>query len=132
MKTLTLLFATSAFLFGCTSTGKVNTTQLKHTQWQLSHIAGKAVKSSPVSLTFIEAMQVNGNGGCNRFFGEGQLNDSILKVNHIGMTRKLCDEPTNKMERTLLKMLGKGVPILLQDNTLILKGQPELRFQVAG
>ncbi|WP_105166731.1 META domain-containing protein [Pseudoalteromonas sp. T1lg23B] len=132
MKTLTLLFATSAFLFGCTSTGKVNNTQLKHTHWQLSHVAGKALKSSQISIEFIEAMQVNGNGGCNRFFGEGQLTDSTLKVNHIGMTRKLCDEQTNKMERTFLKMLEKGVPVLLLNDTLIFKGQPELRFQVAG
>ncbi|BBN82994.1 hypothetical protein PA25_29790 [Pseudoalteromonas sp. A25] len=114
------------------ATVKVGDTQLKYTKWQLTHIDGKLVGSNPVSIEFIEAMQVAGNGGCNRFFGEGVVSNSALTVSHMGMTRKLCDENTNQQEQMLLNMLKRGVPILMIENSLILKGQPELRFQVAG
>ncbi|CAH9054991.1 Heat shock protein HslJ [Pseudoalteromonas sp. CIP111854] len=132
MKAFILSCVISVLLLGCTSTGKVSTKQLKHTQWQLSHIADKSVIDSAVSIEFIEALQVAGNGGCNRFFGEGVLKDSLLRVNHIGMTRKLCDGDINKHEQMLIDMLSVGVPVLMIENMLILKGQPELRFRVAG
>ncbi|NOU51044.1 META domain-containing protein [Pseudoalteromonas sp. JBTF-M23] len=132
MKSFILYSVIGAFLVGCISTTQVGDTQLKHTKWQLSHINGKLVANSVISIEFIEAMQVAGNGGCNRFFGEGIVRDSSLKVSHIGMTRKLCDKQTNQQEQMLLKMLQSGVPVLMIENALIFKGQPELRFRVAG
>ncbi|MBD1583821.1 META domain-containing protein [Pseudoalteromonas sp. S16_S37] len=132
MKSFFLSCVMCAFLVGCISTEKVGDIQLKHTKWQLSHINGKLVVNSDISIEFIEAMQVAGNAGCNRFFGEGMVRNSSLQVSHMGMTRKLCDEHTNQQEQMLLKMLESGVPVLMIENELIFKGQPELRFRVAG
>lgn len=59
---------------GCTSTGTVTTEQLKYTQWQLSKVDGLAIPASyNASMSFIEALQVNGFAGCNKFLAKANL-----------------------------------------------------------
>ncbi|RJE77831.1 heat-shock protein [Pseudoalteromonas citrea] len=129
MKISMFLCALGAFLVGCSSTGTVNSEQLKYTQWQLTQIGQDVIVDSPVSLRFIEALQVNGFSGCNRFFGLGKIEEGQLFVRDMGMTRKLCDEPVNKVEQMLLNMLEIGVPAKIEKGTLIFSGQPRLTFK---
>jgi heat shock protein HslJ len=131
MKISMFLCALGAFLAGCSSTNVVNSEQLKFTQWQLTHIDKKVIVDSSVSLRFIEALQVNGFSGCNRFFGSGKIEAGQLFVRNMGMTRKLCDEPVHKVERMLLNMLEIGVPAKIENDTLIFSGQPRLTFKRA-
>ncbi|KAF7768923.1 heat shock protein HslJ [Pseudoalteromonas citrea] len=131
MKISMFLCALGAFLVGCVSTGSVSNTQLKYTQWQLTHIGQEAIVDSSVSLRFIEALQVNGFTGCNRFFGLGEIADGQLFIRDMGMTRKLCDEPVNQVEQMLLNMLEIGVPAKIEQGVLILNGEPRLMFKSA-
>ena len=124
---LPLLFA--LFCVGCTTTGTVTSEQLKYTQWQLSKVNGLAIPvSQTASIRFIEAMQVNGFAGCNRFFGEGEIVEGQLKVKNLGMTRKYCGEEIAQVESQLINQLQIGVLLEVNANKLTLKGKPQFSF----
>ncbi|WP_284438293.1 META domain-containing protein [Pseudoalteromonas arabiensis] len=104
---------------------------LKYTQWQLSKINGLSIPvSQSASMRFIEAMQINGFAGCNKFFGEGQLVEDTLKVNKLGMTRKSCGEKVDELEQKLLMTLKQGAAISLNDEKLVLQGEHHFTFIV--
>ncbi|MFT6789918.1 MAG: heat shock protein HslJ [Pseudoalteromonas rhizosphaerae] len=114
---------------GCSSTGTVTSEQLKYTKWQLSRVDGLAIPASySASLSFIEALQVNGFAGCNKFFGEGQLDDNHLTVNKLGMTRKSCGDELDEFELQFLNALKQGVPLQIQDQQLVLNGEQTFAF----
>jgi len=114
---------------GCASTGTVTSEQLKYTQWQLSTIDDLALEEQyTASVSFIEALQVNGFAGCNRFFGEGELNESSLSVQKVGMTRKSCGEKTDQFEQQFLKTLKQGATLSMQGQKLVMQGQQKFVF----
>lgn len=114
---------------GCSSTGTVTSEQLKYTKWQLSRVDGLVIPASySASLSFIEALQVNGFAGCNKFFGEGQLDDNHLTVNKLGMTRKSCGDELDEFELQFLNALKQGVPLQIQDQQLVLNGEQTFAF----
>ncbi|MFY8327169.1 MULTISPECIES: META domain-containing protein [unclassified Pseudoalteromonas] len=117
------------FCIGCSSTGTVTSEQLKYTKWQLSRVDGLAIPASySASLSFIEALQVNGFAGCNKFFGEGDLTNNQLSINKLGMTRKSCGEQLDQFEQQLLDSLKQGAQIQLQSQQLILNGEQTFAF----
>lgn len=114
---------------GCASTGTVTTEQLKYTQWQLSKVDGLAIPASfKASMSFIEALQINGFAGCNKFFGEGSLEDSSLSVSKLGMTRKSCGSELDEFEQQFLQALKQGAELNLQDQTLVMQGEQKFVF----
>ncbi|MGO2011173.1 MAG: META domain-containing protein [Pseudoalteromonas sp.] len=118
---------------GCSSTGTVTNEQLKYTKWQLSRVDGLVIPASySASLSFIEALQVNGFAGCNKFFGEGSLDESHLTVNKLGMTRKSCGESLDEFEQQLLDTLKQGAPLQIQGQQLVLNGKQTFEFIPAG
>lgn len=121
MKFITL-FAALLVLTGCLSTGKVDKDTLKFSTWQVYQVDGKNVQSLGATIRFIDALQVNGFSGCNRFFGEGKVSEGTLQVSNIGMTRKLCRGEVAKLESQLIKQLESGVKLELDGEQLILVG----------
>ncbi|WP_335681719.1 META domain-containing protein [Pseudoalteromonas aliena] len=114
---------------GCASTGTVTSKQLKYTQWQLSRVDGLAIPPSfSASVSFIEALQVNGFAGCNKFFGEGSLEEGSLTVSKLGMTRKSCGEQLDEFEQQLLQTLKQGAELKMQDQQLVMQGKQKLVF----
>ncbi|MEI8667093.1 META domain-containing protein [Pseudoalteromonas sp. B131b] len=114
---------------GCASTGTVTSEQLKYTQWQLSHVDGLAIPPSfNASMSFIEALQVNGFSGCNKFFGEGSLEESNLTVSKLGMTRKSCGKELDEFEQQLLQALNQGAELKMQDQQLVMQGEQTFVF----
>ncbi|MBG9999258.1 META domain-containing protein [Pseudoalteromonas sp. NSLLW24] len=114
---------------GCASTGTVTSEQLKYTQWQLSRVDGLAIPPSfNASMSFIEALQVNGFAGCNKFFGEGSLEESNLTVSKLGMTRKSCGEDLDEFEQQLLQALKQGVELKMQGQQLVMQGEQTFVF----
>jgi len=114
---------------GCSSTGTVNSEQLKYTQWKLSQVDGQVIPSSySASLSFIDALQVNGFAGCNKFFGEGALRNNRLKVNKLGMTRKSCGEQLDQFELQLLNVLKNGVNVKIDSGKLIFNSEQSFVF----
>jgi len=114
---------------GCTSTVNVTSTQLKHTQWQLSRVDDLAISPSlSASIRFIEALQVNGFAGCNRFFGEGKIENNTLTVSKLGMTRKLCGAKVDEFEQQLLKAFKQGVDLKIKGQQLVMQGEKKFVF----
>lgn len=136
MKFISIICAVIA-LSGCVSTGKVDTQALKYSSWQLRSINGQPLTQSQdassesmqaIDIRFIDALQVNGFAGCNRFFGEGEIVDGQLIVKNLGMTRKYCGEDVAKVESQLINQLQIGVLLEVEPNILTLKGKPEFTF----
>ncbi|MFC0119300.1 META domain-containing protein [Pseudoalteromonas xiamenensis] len=133
MKSIVVFAVFVAFLFGlsgCSSTQVISENSLKHTSWQLISLNGKKAQfSAPVSLKFIEALQVSGSSGCNRYFGSASLQDNTLQVGNLGMTRKLCDEASNAVEQQFLALLQSGVKATFIEGKLQLSGEQTFLFK---
>ncbi|MBR8844866.1 META domain-containing protein [Pseudoalteromonas sp. JC3] len=136
MKFISIIGAIMA-LSGCISTGKVDTEALKYSAWQLQSINGQHITQlqsdaglggKPIDIRFIDALQVNGFAGCNRFFGEGEIVEGQLKVKNLGMTRKYCGEEIAQVESQLINQLQIGVLLEVNANKLTLKGKPQFSF----
>ncbi|TMN35382.1 META domain-containing protein [Pseudoalteromonas sp. S2755] len=136
MKFISIIGAIMA-LSGCISTGKVDTEALKYSAWQLQSINGQNIAQlqsdaglgeKPIDIRFIDALQVNGFAGCNRFFGEGEIVEGQLKVKNLGMTRKYCGEEIAQVESQLINQLQIGVLLEVNANKLTLKGKPQFSF----
>lgn len=114
---------------GCTATGTVTSEQLKYTQWQLSKVDGLAIPASyTASMSFIEALQVNGFAGCNKFFGEGELENSNISINKLGMTRKSCGANIDEFEQQFLQALREGAQLTIQGQQLVMQGEQTFVF----
>lgn len=62
---------------------------------------------SPVFVAF-DGSKLNGNAGCNNFFGNYTLKNNTLMAQGVGMTRKMCDEKSMAIEDSLIKIFADG------------------------
>lgn len=110
--TFILLFG----LTGCGLTHSLSSDALKHTRWQLVSIDGASVETiEPITIEFIEALQVSGYAGCNRYFGQATAEGERLLFRNLGMTRKLCDDASNHTEQQFLALLQEGAKATVQN-----------------
>ena len=49
--------------------------------------------------------KINGHSGCNQFFGQYKAADGKIKFSEVGMTRRMCDEESNKIEMQISNLL---------------------------
>ena len=101
---------------------------LLHRKFILYSADGKdfSGKERPVELEFTQAPGEDGfrvSGGiCNRFTGQGSLENGLLTVKNLISTKMLCaDEGRNELENTFAQMLGQGAVFSLEDGTLVLR-----------
>ncbi|AHG22542.1 heat-inducible protein [Chania multitudinisentens RB-25] len=74
------------------------------------------------SIEFGEKMHVSG-AMCNRFFGQGQLENSVLTVKNLASTRMMCADPQrNQWDQTISTLLSNGADVSLNAHLLILNG----------
>ena len=60
----------------------------------------------PVTLTFSASEnKVNGHSGCNQLFGQYKAENGQIKFTNMAMTRRMCDEATNKIEMQFAQVL---------------------------
>ena len=65
----------------------------------------------PITFTFTETAvadgiyKINGHSGCNQFFGQYRAVDGKIKFSDVGMTRRMCDEESNKIEMQISTIL---------------------------
>ena len=63
----------------------------------------------PVTLMFADAEnKLSGNSGCNQLFGQYSAENGRIKFSNVAMTRRMCDEATNKVELQFAQMLEKA------------------------
>lgn len=85
----------------------------------------------PITFMFTETAvadgiyKINGYSGCNQFFGQYKAADGKIKFSDVGMTRRMCDEESNKIEMQISTILEtanaykaeKGKVTLYKDKT---------------
>lgn len=90
--------------------------------WKLIMLENVVQDYGKASIKFdISEKKVNGNTGCNGFFGSYSLiGDDHIQFNTIGATMKAClDEEVNKMEQKVLSLLNnKNLRFDVADQTL--------------
>jgi heat shock protein HslJ len=110
------------------SEASVSSPELINTYWKLMSLAGKSVtgtdnQSEPHIVLKPDPKQVNGSGGCNRFFGSYQTTGNALSFGGIGSTRMACPSGMDA-EGAFLSALGRvatwrisGQQLELSDST---------------
>ncbi|WP_203295287.1 META domain-containing protein [Luteirhabdus pelagi] len=126
-KTALILVLMVAGLFvACDSTQNVTdvvgNVQLSGT-YDVTAIDGNQVPANKQSLTFNALdTSINGNGGCNTFFGDYTLNAGNLSFAELATTKKMCDKATMEREEALLEALNNTGSYRIYQGTLTLYG----------
>ena len=92
----------------------------------LDKLDGQAIPSSrinPPDIEIGEHLTVNGIAGCNRYFGQGHLEDDRLWVTSLGNTEMACLAPLDAVEQAVLTTLTEGATLSGTPQTLILTGK---------
>jgi heat shock protein HslJ len=93
--------------------------------WQLRLLgADEIAADSGLFVSFAVDGSVNGNGGCNTFFGSLETSNGDLSVGELGSTRMAC--PSEIMDREIAFMNA------LQDATQFEMGKNSLQLIGAG
>jgi putative lipoprotein len=80
--------------------------QLAGSEWRPVEIRGEAVNVNGMAFVrFGTDGKVSGSGGCNRFFGQYEIEGTKLTLSRLGSTRKACPEPLMTLEYRFLGTL---------------------------
>lgn len=128
-KPLAALLVACSALMGCAQGDNANTgasaEQLQHHRFVLESVDGKPLtlpgnSQRQPSIDFGEKMHISG-AMCNRFNGQGQLNDGVLTA-RLASTRMMCVEPQlNELDNLLGQMLAAGAHVSVTNDRLTLK-----------
>ena len=116
MKKNLIIVAVLALIFSsCASRVKEPVFAFQGKNLYLVELNGVAydVKSTfePITFMFSEVAvvngvyKINGHSGCNQFFGQYKAADGKIKFSEVGMTRRMCDEESNKIEMQISNLL---------------------------
>ncbi len=124
MKRILMAFALPIVLSACSSMGTVTKTDLQHHHWKLISIDGVAV--NPIlnsDLELGENFTINGQAGCNRYFGEADLSDEgVLTATQLGTTMMACTEKVQAVETAVIKTLIQGAKVENKGKIMTLVG----------
>jgi heat shock protein HslJ len=97
---------------------------LAGTSWQAISVSGATpVQGSEPTLVFADEEQVNGNTGCNGFFGGYAYGDGEIEFTNIGMTLMACDGPISALEAAYTQALNAATTAAIDDGgQLVLRG----------
>ncbi len=126
---LRLVLALSVLLTGCVSTDERMIDSLKFTEWKLVSLDQRDVTEAGAEIAFIEALQIRGYTGCNRFFASGKVEKGRLLASDTGMTRRFCQGLEGEVETALLAALEQGAKSRQDRDTLTLSGAHTLVFK---
>jgi copper homeostasis protein (lipoprotein) len=108
-----------------TTSGKAETTAnatLTGRYWKLTELMGKNVEAGTSTKEIFvkfddKAKKVNGNSGCNNFFGSYEtVNDYKINFSKMGSTKMAC--PKMDLERDFLNAFEKADSYIIKDNKL--------------
>ncbi|EFP95418.1 META domain-containing protein [Vibrio caribbeanicus] len=98
---------------------------LAHHRWVLVNINGDNpfdVGDKRATLEIGENLSVNGNAGCNGFFGEAELSGEKFRVKNMAMTRKMCFGDIMDTEQAFSQTLSDWSNIIINKDSMILNG----------
>jgi heat shock protein HslJ len=98
---------------------------LAGTSWQAISVSGATpVQGSEPTLVFADEQQVNGNTGCNGFFGGYAYGDGEIEFTNIGMTLMACDGPISAVEAAYTQALNAATTAAIDNGGQLLIGGP--------
>lgn len=124
MRTLITIFTMAVLFSSCDETKKVidvaGNVQLSG-NYVVSSIGEKAVTTNAPSMSFFAVdKSIKGNGGCNSFFGNYELDLYALSFSDIAATEMYCDEPVMKIETSFMAALRDTGSYSIEANILTL------------
>lgn len=106
-------------------------TPITGTDWRPVSIGDQVVAGDTrLHLRFEVDGKLNGNGGCNSFFGNYTLSESGIDISPIGATRMACPEPQMELEGKFFLLLEKAKKIESRANRLILSDDAGVELAV--
>lgn len=123
MKRILMAVALPIILTACSTMKPVTKIDLQHHHWKLVSIDGVAV--NPILNSDIELGEnftINGQAGCNRYFGEADLTDGVLKAEQLGTTMMACTEKVQTVETAVIKTLIQGAKVINKGKIMTLIG----------
>ena len=121
-----LLLLALLLLSACSSAPRFASQDLQHHHWVLDRLDGQAIashRSNPPDIEIGVHFTVNGIAGCNRYFGQGHLEDDKLWVTSLGSTEMACMPPLDTIEQAVLTTLTEGATLSGTSQNLILQGK---------
>ena len=118
------LFLISLVVLGLVScNSSKNMVKLTDVKWVLETLDGnKPEMKESGNEVFIRLngteKRISGMAGCNRFFGNYEMEGKKLKFSHMGSTRMAC--PDMEIESVFFKMLEDTDSFVIKDNKLSL------------
>lgn len=95
--------------------------QLYGRTWVAEIMAGQpAAASVDTTIVVAEDGKVNGNTGCNGYFGSVILDGTAMSFGNLGVTQRLCPEPASSQEAQFLRTLDRTRGYRLEDGRLLL------------
>ena len=108
---------------------------LAGTAWRAISVSGAAlVQGREPTLAFVDETQVNGNTGCNSFFGGYAYADGTIEFTNVGMTLMACDDAVGTVEGAFTKALNGATSAAIDDGGQLLLSGPggEILFAPVG
>lgn len=131
------VIALTTLLGACASTSPsapLSAQSLQHHHWVLEKIDGAplpAEKGQAPDLEIGEHLRANGSAGCNRYFGQVEVQGSQLRIKQMASTMMFCPPPRQDWERAMTSTLSEWSEATLSEQQLRLKGpQHELQFKL--
>ncbi|MEZ4858971.1 MAG: META domain-containing protein [Flavobacteriaceae bacterium] len=124
MKKYIVIFLSTLFMMGCDETKKVidvaGNVQLSG-NYIVKTLNGTEISEKAPNIVFTALDKaVNGNTGCNRFFGNYTLDLYVLTFSEIASTEMACDQPIMDTENAFLVALQNTGSYALQNGELTL------------
>lgn len=89
--------------------------------WVAEEVSGQPVAAGVASsLVVSDDGKVNGNAGCNGYFGSVILDGSAMSFGNLGTTRQLCAAPASDQETRFLRALDRTRGYRVDDGVLLL------------
>jgi len=110
--------------------------EILNNTYQINTLGDEDASSLKLNITFNDSTkQVSGFSGCNRFFGSYSLEDNALSFEDLGLTRMLCHDEANTIEKKLINAIEKANLIvfkkdgfsLYDKNKLLITAKKEVR-----
>ena len=96
---------------------------LAGSSWRAISVSGAApVQGREPTLIFADEQQVNGNTGCNGFFGGYAYGDGEIEFTNVGMTMMACEDPIGSVEAAFTKALNAATTAAIDDGGQLLIG----------
>jgi len=99
---ITALGVTACLPIGEANFANLDISTLKSSKWV--DVDGLQDRK-PVSLEFKDNASVNGDAGCNRYFGTMEVKAQSVAFKHIGSTKMMCEPESMDTEMRYLKAL---------------------------